>query len=79
MPSNRPVITRRRAYDMLSCLLEAGDGHVFTGAIIAERGTVLPHCRHCRVFAGSLKARERCAGDSIGAQGPSGQGNLTIQ
>jgi hypothetical protein len=58
------VISKRRVYDIISSLLEVGTGHVFTAAIITKNSSVVPHCRHCRAIAGSIKARQRCAGDA---------------
>lgn len=58
------VISKRRVYDILNYLLEAGTDHVFSTAIITENGVVLPYCRHCRAVAGSIAARRCCAGDA---------------
>jgi len=44
------MITKRRIYDMVGCLLEAGPGHVFSTAIVTEQASVLPRCRHCRAM-----------------------------
>jgi hypothetical protein len=61
--AEQALINSQRAYDMLSCVLTAEAGHVFGPAVLAERGSVLPRCRHCRALAGSFKASQRCAGD----------------
>jgi hypothetical protein len=62
--AEQAVISKRRVYDILNCLLEAGAGHVFSAAIITEHDGIVPYCRHCRAVAGLIGARRRCTGDA---------------
>jgi hypothetical protein len=62
--AGQAVITKRRIYDLLDRLLEAGPGHVFSTAVVTEQASVLPRCRHCRASARSIAARRPCPGDA---------------
>ena len=62
--AEQAMITERRVYDMVECLLQAGPDHVFSAAIVLERNSIFPYCRHCRVRAGSITARGTCEGDT---------------
>jgi hypothetical protein len=70
-PSPRIIEVQERRILLLTGLLEAGPGHVFTAQtnwaarpsyLWADRD--IPSCRHCRApVIGSLAARQRCTGD----------------
>jgi hypothetical protein len=62
--AEQAMLTERRIYDMLDCLLRAGPGHVFSAALITEHSVVLPCCRHCRAHASSITAKWACEGDT---------------
>jgi hypothetical protein len=70
-PSARIIEVQERRVLLLTALLQAGHGHVFTSQTNwADRpsytwtGADIPSCRHCRApVIGSLAARQRCPGD----------------
>jgi hypothetical protein len=62
--AEQAMITERRVYDMIECLLQAGPDHVFSTAIVTERSSIYPYCRHCRARGGSITARGSCEGDT---------------
>ncbi len=62
--AEQAMITERRVYEMIECLLQAGPDHVFSVAIVTEQSSAYPYCRHCRARAGSITTRGPCEGDT---------------